>query len=254
MSNNFNIKMEFPTWETIALKLGTFNTEINPSETYGDIPFNYNIKDNPLLTCKGTYDKDLVGIDIPVMLRQKNTDNIIVILGQAPLRNNKDKDPNDNIVFGTPYAVHLNKNYPSSCKVYKTIFDGLLNKNYSVYLTDIIKDWWKDRKWNPSEKEVEILKTELELLQKKYNPKNIIIVTFGEIAKDAINKLNLPYKQINLLHPSKANWHNWKIQIFEEALYSNNINYALSKYPKRNSPTTEKIVAETALQFIYNEI
>lgn len=250
------IKMEYPTWGKISDLLKVL---INPVNVYGNTAFV--MHSNPVCVCNNPqYEKDLVGVDIPVLLSQKDKESesrgIIIILGESPLRKEKDKDDNNNIVFGLPYAVHMDMNNPAQSRMYKKIFNKLLNEGYSIYLTDIIKDWYAERVLDPNDDDIKLFESELGILQEKYP--NIYIVVFGQKAKKAIdilkrNATNFP-KVIELPHPSKKNWTTWKLRIFEKAVYGNDINYAKKIYPNPSSPTNEDIVSEEALKEILANI
>ncbi len=251
--------MEYPTWDEISKKvLGQVNL-INPVNVYGNTAFVVDKKDNPKCVCNNPqYTQDLVGVDIPVLLSQKNkaSEGIIVILGESPLRTRNDKDNNNNnnnIILGLPYAVHMDMNNPAQSRMYKKIFNKLLNEGYSIYLTDIIKDWFAGRKLDPSNDDIKLFEKELAILQSHPNTK-ISIVVFGKKAKKAIdilkrNAANFP-KVIVLPHPSKKNWTTWKLRIFEKAVYGNKIDYAKDIYPDSTVPTTEGIVSDEAIKEI----
>ena len=56
---------------------------------------------------------------------------------------------------------------------------------------------------------------------------------------------------IKLPHPSQQNWNNWKLHIFEKAIYDKkDITYATSQYPQKDSKTNEVIVASEAIKEI----
>ncbi len=128
--------MEYPTWGVVSKALPTGNV-INPDEVYGNTAFVSTV--NPKCSIKGVhYEQELVGIDIPVLLKPSNANNdMIVILGESPLRNDKNRINGQNIIFGLPYAVHMDENSPTQSKVYKKIFNSLMDEGYSIYLTDI---------------------------------------------------------------------------------------------------------------------
>jgi hypothetical protein len=182
--------------------------------------------------------------------------------------------PNNNIVFGLPYAVHMGMGNPPQSRMYKKIFIALLmgsnhiiksedwmeqdnqTVGYSIYLTDIIKDWFAGREMHPSKHDIELFENELGILQKKHP--NIYIVVFGQKAKKAIdilkrNATNFP-KVIELPHPSKKNWTTWKLRIFEKAVYGNDINYAKMRYPNPSSRTNETIVSNEVIDEILANI
>lgn len=245
--------MEYPTWGVISSKLEVLN-QVNPDEVYKNTAFD--LEENPNPKCNNPkYEQDLVGVDIPVLLSQENkaSKGIIVILGESPLRTRNDKDNNNNIIFGLPYAVHMVMEKPPQSTMYKGIYNKLLSEGYSVYLTDIIKDWWKGRKLDPTD--VDLFKEELQILQNDYNlsPDKITIVCFGKKAEKAVNKINVG-NFISLPHPSKLNWTTWKLRIFEKAVYGNDINYAIKRYPNPSSSTSEDIVSNEVIDEILANI
>lgn len=245
--------MTYPTWDKIKEKFGiTDNTR--PESKFGNIAFKYEER-----KCRwGTKvvgqfgNNNPVGIDVPVLLEpaqeQENIKNrTIIILGESPLRNSKDTIQGCNVVFGTPYAVHQKMGAPVQCDVYKLIFDGLLKEGYSVYITDIIKVWWKDKKLNPSKEDYDCLKDELKLF------KNPFVIAWGNKAQSALSALgSLPHLAIP--HPSKQNWQHWKLRIFMKAVFCNNLSYAKNIYKSKEDPTTADIVAKEALKEIMDGI
>ena len=255
------VNMEYPTWGVISSKLEVLNqvNPINPVNVYGNTAFV--MPSNPVCVCNNPHcQQDLIGVDIPVLLSQENKESkgIIIILGESPLRTNANIVPNNNIVFGLPYAVHMPMDNPPQSRMYKNIFNALLTNGYSIYLTDIIKDWHADRDLDPSKDDIELFESELVILQNSHPNTNISIVVFGKKAKKAIdilkgNATNFP-KVIELPHPSKKNWTTWKLRIFEKAVYGNDIDYAKKIYPNPSSPTNEDIVSEEALKEILANI
>jgi hypothetical protein len=121
----------------------------------------------------------------------------------------------------------------------------LLNNGYSIYLTDIIKVWWEGKKLKVEEFDVGLFNDELKSIDK-----NAIIVAWGKRAADKLKKMNRPFLQ--LPHPSQQNWNNWKLRIFEKALYDGDkgIDYAKKLYPDKNSTTSEFIVANEVVKEI----
>jgi uracil DNA glycosylase len=247
------VKMEYPTWGIIADKLPKITVNINPIDAYGKKA--YQAQNNPRIVRNSEeYSQQLVGIDIPVLLSStEGSKGIIVILGESPLRTDDDKDENNNIVFGLPYAVHMDMENPPQSRMYKKVFNVLLSEGYSVYLTDIIKDWWKGRKLDPIDFDVKLFNEELEILQKKNLP--ITIVCFGKKAEDAIKKIGVEkFNFISLPHPSKLNWSIWKLRIFEKAVYKGNPSYAIERYPEPGSPTKENIVVNEIIAEIFEAL
>ena len=263
--------MSYPTWAEIKKLLGV---QFDKPEQFGKNPF-----DKEHAPIYSTINGDIIekyeertpcGIDIPVLLKpESKTDKpLIIILGESALRTKEDLDgikiknePTKNVILGTPYAIHLQK-CPPKCGVYRIIFDTILKEGYPIYITDIIKIWWEGKKGNkliPNEKDIEVFKTELDIL-KKIN-KDIIIVAWGNKAQSGLQK-GLPWKPFDnylpLPHPGVQNWDAWKLRIFEKAVFSGNLQYATSLYG--NDPDAEKnktnaeIVAGEACQSIVDYI
>jgi hypothetical protein len=244
-----NVDMTYPTWMNIKHKLAV-SDNTNPSVIFGSAfcpP-----TQNPVWSTNiPNYPKPLVGIDVPVLLKPKKWNRkTILILGESPLRNDKNIINGQNVIFGTPYAVHQDINSPKQCIVYKLIFDGLLSKGYSVYLTDIIKVWWKKKNLVPQPNDKVILEDELKIIPIDY------IVSWGKRADAALKDMNIN-PTVSLPHPGQLNWNNWKLKIFRKAVYSGNLDYAKNIYynPKGDdNPTTPDIVANEALIDIFNAI
>jgi len=241
-----NSNMSYPTWEKISEMLGIANLE--PLRK-GNDPFYSVIKKNKVETpC---------GVDIPILLKpEPETDKpLIVILGESALRNKKEleditNDASNNVILGTPYAIHLEK-CPPKCGVYRKIFDAILKKGYSIYLTDIIKVWWKDKELVPEENlDIKVFNMELNKLKEIY--KDIVIVAWGKKPKDALQKKFNMIPNVDFLplpHPGQKNWDAWKQRIFEKAVFSKNLEYATNLYGKKpdgkdNKTTAEKVAIE----------
>ena len=94
-----------------------------------------------------------------------------------------------------------------------------------------------------------------DIRQNDYNlsPDKITIVCFGKKAEKAVNKINVG-NFISLPHPSKLNWTTWKLRIFEKAVYGNDINYAIKRYPNPSSSTSEDIVSNEVIDEILANI
>lgn len=238
-----NSSMSYPTWGMICKEEG-ISPYVNPP-LFGDAPLLYN--NGPAyasITLKGV--NTPCGIDIPILLEPQNNSKkrLIVILGESALRTrdelNAIKNP-DNVILGVPYAIH-HQQCPPKCEVYRKIFAALLGKGYSLYITDIIKVWWSGKRPIPNDLDIKILNKEL----KSFKNCNPIIVTFGKKSENAL--INRCQKKPNkdflpLPHPGVNNWDRWKIEIYEEAIYSKGIKYATDRYKSRGSSTTSDIVA-----------
>ena len=260
-----NASMDYPTWNKIEGLLGvTFKDLV---KSFGGKPIEKENK--PIYS---NIDGDIIekdegstpcGIDIPVLLKPKPETNkpLIVILGESALRSEAElkdikdpKNPPSNVILGTPYAIHLEK-CPPKCGVYRKIFDAILKKWYSIYLTDIIKIWWKGKKDSllvPNDLDIVVFKNELDILKKEKINNNIIIVAWGEKPKDALQKKFNMIPDVDFLplpHPGQRNWAAWKLRIFEKAVFSKNLEYATRLYGEdpngdENKTTAEKVAGE----------
>ena len=258
--------MEYPTWNEIKKLLGVQFDEPKP---FGNNPLSIEEGNDSIYS---NIDGDIIekdegstpcGIDIPVLLKPKPETNkpLIVILGESALRSEAElkdikdpKNPPSNVILGTPYAIHLEK-CPPKCGVYRKIFDAILEKGYPIYLTDIIKIWWKGKKDSllvPKDLDIVVFKNELDILKKEINNK-IIIVAWGETAQNGLEKVRKDSKDVlpslSLPHPGQRNWNAWKLRIFEKAVFSKNLEYATRLYGEdpngdENKTTAEKVAGE----------
>lgn len=253
MMNPKNISLSFPTWNDIKNEL-LIQDKTDPSAIFGNHPYKEPLT-LPWEIKVGSLGIGPYGIDIPVLLEpNKKNNKVIIIIGESALRKDGQlQNKNMNIILGTPYALHMNKHLPKQCEVYKLIFDKLLEIGYSIYITDIIKVWEKGKKLAYDGTDIKLLKNELDLIEKLY-PRPVI-VTFGNKASSALRTLKINYIVICLKHPSRQNWNNWKLNIYEKAIYDKqDINYAKERYPDKKSKTTEVIVANEALAEILEKI
>ena len=259
-----NASMDYPTWNEIEGLLGvTFKDLV---KSFGGKPIEKENK--PIYSnidvniIKDFNAKTPCGIDIPVLLKPESETKqpLIVILGESALRSEAElkdikdpKNPPSNVILGTPYAIHLEK-CPPKCGVYRKIFDAILEKGYPIYLTDIIKIWWKGKKDSllvPKDLDIVVFKNELDILKKEIN-NNIIIVAWGEKPKDALQKKFNMIPDVEFLplpHPGQKNWNAWKLRIFEKAVFSGKLEYATNLYGKKsdgkdNKTTAEKVAIE----------
>ena len=240
--------MEYPTWECFKDIIEEAKENDFPSKHFGTEPLS---NGNKLISVTATQEignkikGQYVGIDVPVLLRPEKggNGNTIIIVGESPLRDKKVFN-NPDILLGTPYAIHQMFNCPSQCNVYKKIFSDLLGNNYSVYLTDIIKIWWEGKKLNVYKSDENLFNQEFEKLSGKK-----VIVAWGKRAKEKLEKMGRQF--IQLPHPSQQNWNNWKLRIFEKAVYHKGEDYAKKLYPDEEfSTTSEVIVANEAVKEI----
>lgn len=256
VSNLKSASMKFPTWRlmNVLIQEAEQQTELLMNK-FGNRPMACN--DNTLVSVSGTNEvgnHEFVGIDVPVLLSPSGDGlgKTIVIVGESPLRDTVDSNNKGNVLLGTPYAVHQIFNCPSQCNLYKMIFSKLLASGYSIYLTDIIKVWWKGKELKTDDTDMEIFENEIKWIKENMG-ESIFIVAWGKRAADSMRKKK--YRYIKLPHPSQNNWNNWKLFIFEKAIYEKkDIAYATKKYPTRSSKTNEVIVANEAVTEIYNQI
>lgn len=250
MTNLRNAEMSYPTWTLFDKLIVEASVPNYPANHFGTKPLNngkhlVRVNATPKLMSligSGNY----IGIDVPVLLKPKGNVNkgTIIIVGESTKRKiNVFNKPND-ILLGIPYAVVLGMGRPSQCDVYKKIFEGLLAEGYSIYLTDVVKIWWQNKKMKVSSEDENILKKEIEVINNSAK-----IVTWGKTASDLLRKIG--YKgYLPQLHPGKNNRSNWKLKIFEKAIYNNDLTYAKNLYPNPGDKTTDDIVANEAIKEI----
>ena len=214
----------------------------NPNSQFSkkDIPYlNSNIIPNP----------DIIGVDLPVLIENKvkNPKEIVVILGQDPLRDKTDSKvnsinptlPND-VIVGTPYAVHFPNTY-KGVKLYHDIFDYILGK-YPVYLTDILK-FHSNRKWNNNRTKndfgtyykggikkgaLNLLKEELEHLQKNLGYTIKYAVLFGDKTQALSTLFPSTCTIINFPHPSGTANGKWA-KLVVQCTDNYKVNYIIDK-------------------------
>jgi len=179
----YEIDKMYDSWELDKNKEG-----IKTNFTYSDeiIHKNQNIP-------KGV---SLKGIDLPTWFGDISKKKVM-ILGIDPLRNetvfNREKsNPENEVIVGTPYALHEYDSRKGNCAAYWTLIENLSKDNF-VYCTDIFKTYYYDKinkkrsyldkRFNNQGVHRELLISELELV----NPDMIIV--FGKIAhKLLLNK------------------------------------------------------------------
>ena len=251
---------EYPTWGCFDKIISEAKVKNFPSSNFDCQPIQ--CPNNTLVPVtvlnSNIVEGNFAGIDVPVLLKPdtniKANGKTIVIVGESPLRDTNDPNNQNKVLLGTPYAVHQIFDAPSQCNVYKKIFSDLLNEGYSVYLTDIIKVWWKGKDLKANADDKKIFEKEIQkILNNGKIGKDLFIVAWGNKAGGVLEK-DYPFL-IKLLHPSQQNWNNWKLHIFEKAIYDkNDITYATSKYPQKDSKTNEVIVASEAVIEILDNI
>ncbi len=139
----------------------------------------------------------LLGIDFPIWFDTLNYNDIvdnkkrIMIIGIDPLRNEKSfnnfkADKSQDVIIGTPYALHNLKIRSGHTKHYWGLINKLSTKHF-VYLTDIYKVFFytdiskKERSYvyyrnkHEFEKHIELLEREIELVKP-----NLILILGAE--------------------------------------------------------------------------
>jgi hypothetical protein len=156
----------------------------------------------------------LVGIDIPVLLKSNKSKGDIAIVGLDPLRSKRDfatKGNKNTIIWGTPFGIHSSYYKEKRTEVYVTLINHILNRNYSVYLTDLYKMYiflGKNKlRYKRNEKDYfhKILSDELIKLEIT-NVFALGCETYNEMMNHNSNGLNIT----KLEHPSgrNMNWNN----------------------------------------------
>jgi hypothetical protein len=148
----------------------------------------------------------IIGIDLPVILTPENgSGKTVFIVAEDPLRGEQFRnDPK--VILSTPFGIHRER-----IKVYWLILDNLLQKGYSVYLTDIHKLWLKDKDHGKIKLQGALLDNFKRCLKKEidyFNPE--LIITYGNPAKDSIEGMQLSTQVSSFLHPSPSANASWK--------------------------------------------
>lgn len=219
-----------------GLNLGCLNLSIsvlgNVSE-YHNLPRNYghlpvNVGNN------------VTGVDIPILVTDNNEPphkGTVVLLAQDPIRN-----PNDPMlhgcnfqrpIVGTPFAFHYQLQYYSQTDAYRLVINGLMNKGYQVYVTDVWKTWdqhklYRRGRWGINNPHTICLIEELNDIKPNY------IILMGKQAQNKYrsiaNNLNCSPNQVIGPHLSYAANGAWKTLIGSTALH-NKVNYYLNQIP-----------------------
>ena len=156
----------------------------------------------------------VIAVDLPSLMELddgRNNKPTIALIGQ----NSKNDSDYEQLVIGTPYGLHQ-KGAREELRRTKLCFEmvqALLELGYRVYLTDLLKMWV----CNPGRRYVgiklpdadqrrflKLIKPELAVMQP------VAIVTWGEVAGHAINRLQLGIKHLNFIHPSGTASGDWK--------------------------------------------
>ena len=152
-------------------------------------------------------DATVKGIDLPTWFGDFKNKRIVV-LGIDPLRNEnvfnrESADINNEVIIGTPYALHEKDTRENGCASYWTFINGLVKNNNFVYCTDIYKTYYHNKLTNTrsyddkdfikNSNHRDILIRELELIKP-----DLIIALGGITHKKLLNK-NCPTISQNIL-------------------------------------------------------
>ncbi len=173
----------------------------------------------------------IIGVDIPTILELNNDiqdKKTIVILGQDPRRHINKRV--EDIEIATPYALHSKycREKHRSTRLYFDFIKVLLEKGYRVYLTDVFKIWISQTdngKHNipltreDQERFIKILKLELEIF------KPIAVITWGQVASEAVNRITSSFNHFKFPHPSPANHKTWSKMMGKPATRANRIDF-----------------------------
>ncbi|MBD2492102.1 uracil-DNA glycosylase family protein [Aulosira sp. FACHB-615] len=173
----------------------------------------------------------IIGVDIPSILELNNNiqdKKTIVILGQDP-RRQSDKRVEE-IEIATPYALHLKycREKHRSTRLYFDLIKVLLEQGYRVYLTDVFKIWISQSDngiyhtpliKQEQERFIKILKLELEIFEPH------AVITWGQVASDAVNSITSSFNHFKFPHPSPANNHTWSKMMGKPATRANRIDF-----------------------------
>ncbi len=144
------------------------------------------------------HDACYLGIDLPTWIGSNiSNSGTVMIVGIDPLRNKvafKSRNILEDVIIGTPYALHKRKMREGKTKEYWK-FLKLLGENYVIYLTDIYKVFYYrgnykgNRSYNdkdlPRDYHLAILKEEIKIIQPK------IIIALGALTAQSLLTFNV---------------------------------------------------------------
>lgn len=142
----------------------------------------------------------LTGIDLPIVINKSSGEKTLMILAQDPLRHRNDFSNINDIVIGTPFALHSNFYTKNGWgKLYWDLVNELANKFHNIYITDKSKVWTENGSAlkTINTHSIKFLEAEINLV----NPDAILAL--GKTAIGALEKIGVPAnKIINTPHPS----------------------------------------------------
>jgi hypothetical protein len=162
----------------------------------------------------------LLGVDLPTCFGEYSKKRILFV-GIDPVRNVKefngiDANIDNDIIIGSPYALHKKNFREKRCAAYWEIIKNLQEHNF-IYVTDIYKTYFQKDKirsydhWNElgndkiKKSHIEIFLKEIKIVEPN------LIVTFGAIAYKNISGQNINVPILPLMHLSPSTrFHNLK--------------------------------------------
>ncbi len=166
----------------------------------------------------------VVGVDLPTLfVPEKKSKGTIMFVSQDPLRNSHDfyssnEEPEipqeERLIIGTPWGLH-HPYYRTEKNIYYQLVREIVKLGYSVYYTDVRKDWIDCKEYQEQRyrvKDSSLVKRDNKILdiERRYT-KPFKIVTFGVVAASTIAgkvvKLNLRKLEhsnniVSFYHPS----------------------------------------------------
>ena len=238
-------KITYPTQTIVETCLQRVFGGLNPGCLNQSISILGNVSEYHNQPCQYGYlpvnvGNNVTGVDIPIMV----TDNVkpphkgtVVLLAQDPLRNPYDPMLNgcnfQRPIVGTPFAFHYQPQYYSQTDAYRLVINGLMNKGYQVYVTDVWKTWDQNKlyrrgRWGINNPHRICLIEELNDIKPNY------IILMGKEAQNKYrsiaNNLNCSPNQVIGPHLSNAANGAWNMLIGSTALHAK-VNYYLNQIP-----------------------
>jgi len=213
-------------------------------------PHSY-IHENQLKTLTGA---SLKGIDLPTWFGEDYSKKKVMILGIDPLRNKNvfkkecekrnvlnsftptdviDDSIKNEVIIGTPYALHECEAREGKCSVYWTFIEKLI-ENHFVYCTDIFKTYFYN-----NDKDIRSYRDEEFAIKNKNHKKLLeeeikiikpdVIIAFGNLVELFLKDIELTTTVIKLPHPSGAN-RNWNKIFKDNHVYKTKTEYLIHEF------------------------
>jgi hypothetical protein len=183
---------------------------------------------------RSVYQKSpVIAVDLPSLMELddgRDDKPTIAIIGQ----DSKNDGDHKQLVVGTPYGLHHkgSREELKRTKLYFEMIQALLESGYRVYLTDLWKIWV----CNPERRYVgiklpdvdqqrflQLIKPELAVVQP------VAVITWGNVAGDAVEQLQMGIKHLNFIHPGGAANGAWKKLMGQSPTNSNKLTYWRTK-------------------------